>query len=408
MRVLQLHTRYRQPGGEDAVVAAEAAMLRAAGHEVQALTAQNPSGARAGLGALALSSWNPAARRSAERVARDLRPDVAHVHNTWYAMSPSVLAGLSAAGVPVVTTLHNYRLACANALLYRDGAPCTDCVGASPWQGVRHRCYRGSVLQSAAAASNIALHGAAGTWAAHVRVFLALTEFARATFVAAGLPSSAILVRPNATADPGPRSTPPSASRTVLWVGRLVPEKGVDILLEAWRHRAHPPDLDGDVNRELELVIVGDGPQRGALERAAPPRVRLIGAQPPERVRDLLLAARALVFPSRWYEGQPMAVLEAFAAGVPVLAADLGGLAETVAPVGRRWLLPPGDAAAWARGLALLADGAEVDAAGARARRVYEQRHTPRGAVASLEHAYALAIARSTAVRRPADRARPR
>ena len=405
MRVLQLHTRYRQPGGEDALVAAEASMLRAAGHEVQALTAQNPAGARAGLSALARSSWNPAARRGAERAARDLRPDVAHVHNTWYAMSPSVLAGLSAAGVPVVTTLHNYRLACANALLYRDGAPCTDCVGASPWQGVRHRCYRGSVLQSAAAASSIALHGGSGTWAAHVQVFLALTEFARSTFVAAGLPSSAILVRPNATADPGPRRVPPSASRTVLWVGRLVPEKGVDTLLEAWRHRSRHPDPD----RDLELVIVGDGPQRAVLERAAPPGVRLIGAQPPERVRDLLLAARALVFPSRWYEGQPMAVLEAFAAGLPVLAADLGGLGETVAPLGRRWLLPPGDAAAWARGLGRLSDDAELDAAGVRARGVYEQRHTPQGAVASLEHAYAEAIERSHAgVRRSADPVRPR
>lgn len=390
MRVLQLHTRYRQPGGEDALVAAEATLLRAAGHEVQVVTAQNPQDARAGLSALALSPWNPAARRAAERVALDLRPDVAHVHNTWYAMSPSVLAGLSAAGIPVVTTLHNYRLTCANALLYRDGAPCTDCVGGSPWQGVRHRCYRGSVLQSAVAASGVALHGAGRTWAAHVQVFLALTAFARSIFVAAGLPSAAILVRPNATADPGPRSAPPSRSRTVLWVGRLVPEKGVDVLLEAWRQRTRH-DLD------LELVIVGDGPQRAALQRSAPPGVHLIGAQSPDRVRALLLAARALVFPSRWFEGQPMAILEAFAAGLPVLASDLGGVTETIAPLGRRWLLPAGDVSAWAAGLDRLADTRELDAAGVRARRAYEQRHTPSDALASLEQAYALAAERRRA-----------
>ena len=145
----------------------------------------------------------------------------------WQAQNPQGTSG--------VMTLHNYRLLCANGALFRDGRPCEDCIGTHPWHGLRHRCYRESALQSLPAAGTIAVHSLLGTWRREVSLFLALNEFSRARFVSGGLPPERIHVKPNFVADPGPRTVPNSASPTVLYVGRLVAEKGLGVLLEAWR-----------------------------------------------------------------------------------------------------------------------------------------------------------------------------
>lgn len=378
-----MHTRYREPGGEDVVVKAEAELLRAAGHEVVQWQAQNPQGTSGAVAALALSPWNFHAAHSLGRVATRLRPHVAHVHNTWFAMSPSVLPALRRAGVPVVMTLHNYRLLCANGVLFRDGRPCEDCIGTHPWHGLRHRCYRDSALQSLPAAGTIALHSLLGTWRREVSLFLALNEFSRARFVSGGLPPERIHVKPNFVADPGPRTVPNSASPTVLYVGRLVAEKGLGVLLEAWRRAAVG---------SLELVIVGDGSMRPALQRLAVPGVRFAGRLPAEEVRRRMLAARALVLPSLSYEVQPMAALEAVAAGVPVLASDIGGMPELLRPLGSCWLVPPGVEEAWAAALGRLTDARLVEQGGRQARATYEQSFTEASALDALEAAYELAL----------------
>jgi glycosyltransferase involved in cell wall biosynthesis len=378
-----MHTRYREPGGEDVVVKAEAELLRAAGHEVVQWQAQNPQGTSGAVAALALSPWNFRAARSLRRVATRLRPQVAHVHNTWFAMSPSVLPALGRAGVPVVMTLHNYRLLCANGVLFRDGRPCEDCIGTHPWHGLRHRCYRDSALQSLPAAGTIAFHGLLGTWRREVSLFLALNEFSRARFVRGGLPPERIHVKPNFVADPGPRTVPNSASPTVLYVGRLVAEKGLGVLLEAWRRAAVG---------SLELVIVGDGPMRPALQRLAVPGVRFAGRLPAEEVRRRMLAARVLVLPSLSYEVQPMAALEAVAAGVPVLASDIGGMPDLLRPLGSYWLVPPGVEEAWAAALGRLTEARLVEQGGRQARTTYEQSFTEASALDALEAAYELAL----------------
>ena len=378
-----MHTRYREPGGEDVVVKAEAELLRAAGHEVTQWQAQNPQGTSGAVAALALSPWNFRAAHSMGRVATRLRPHVAHVHNTWFAMSPSVLPALRRAGVPVVMTLHNYRLLCANSVLFRDGRPCEDCIGTHPWHGLRHRCYRDSALQSLPAAGTIAVHRLLGTWRREVSLFLAPNEFSRERFVWGGLPPERIRVKPNFVADPGPRTVPNSASPTVLYVGRLVAEKGLGVLLEAWRRAAVG---------SLELVIVGDGPLRPALQRLAVPGVRFAGRLPAEEVRRRMLAARALVLPSLSYEGQPMVALEAVAAGVPVLASDIGGMPELLRPLGSCWLVPPGVEEAWAAALRRLTDARLVEQGGRQARATYEQSLTEASALDALEAAYELAL----------------
>lgn len=384
MRILQIHNRYRERGGEDAVVASEAAALRRAGHEVVQHQVENPEGNAAALGALALAPWNPLAAHQVGSLAQSLRPDVAHLHNTWFTLSPAVFRALHRAGTPVVLTLHNYRLVCSNALLFRDGRPCELCVESHPWHGLRHRCYRGSVGASAAAAATIALNRAVGTWGRHIDVFLALTEFARSLLVRGGLPEERVIVKPNSVPDPGPRPNPPSASRTVLYVGRLSEDKGILSLLDAWQEAAVA---------DLELVVVGDGPLRGEVEGRGSARVRVTGRLAPDRVRELMLSSRALVFPSLWYEGQPMVILESLAAGLPVLAGNHGGTMATLQGMEGEWLLKPGDRAAWQMGLARLAHPGALDAAGERSRALYERGFTPEASLAGLEAAYRRAMA---------------
>jgi glycosyltransferase involved in cell wall biosynthesis len=380
VKVLQVHNHYRQAGGEDAVVSAEAALLRSAGHEVFEYEVDNPHGSLTAARTLALSAWNPWAARDVRVFAGIHRPDVAHVHNTWYALSPSVIHALKEAGLPVVMTLHNYRLMCTNGLLFRDGHPCRDCVGTNPWHGVLHRCYRGSAVASAAAATTIAINQARGTWARDVDLLLVLSEFAKSQFVAGGIPNSKLRVKPNFVDDPGPRARPPSESGTLLYVGRLSPEKGVDRLIE----------MSGALNRAgLKLLIVGDGPMQRALAAGETEVVRLLGPLPADDVARLMVEARALLFPSIWYEGQPVVILQAFAAGLPVLGSDLGGIAELLAPLGREWLVEsPLRAESWDMAIAGLLDDDRVDKAGRVARETFEARFHPDAALSLLEVTY--------------------
>lgn len=382
MKILQVHNRYREPGGEDAVVAAEAELLRSSGLLVMQVDAENPHEAARTAGNLLLAPWNPLAAHRIRRAVESFEPDVAHVHNTWFSLSPSVVAALRAAGVPVVMTLHNFRLTCANAQLFRNGEPCELCVGTHPWHGVRYRCYRGSMVASASAATTIAVNRRLGTWIRSVTTFVALTQFAKSVMVRAGLPEHAIRVKPNFVPDPGPRRTRPSDSSEVLFVGRLSAEKGLGRALEAWREAA-PADL--------HLVVVGDGPERASLEATAGRGVRFLGRLAPAQVQQRMLASRALLFPSRWYEGQPMVILEAFAAGLPVLGSDLGATAELLEET-PDWRVASGSKG-WHHALPLLQDRRAVNAAGAAVRGTYERSFTPEAAATRLRAIYEEAIA---------------
>jgi glycosyltransferase involved in cell wall biosynthesis len=280
-------------------------------------------------------------------------------------------------------TVHNYRLVCANALLLRDGRPCRDCVGRSPWPGVRHRCYRDSIAASAAVAATTWVNRRRGTWVQSVERFIAPSRGLRETLVTAGFPADRVVVRPHAVADFGPRSCPPSSSPTVLYAGRISDEKGVDILLAAWA-RARP--------RGLELVVAGDGPRREDLERREIDGVRFIGWRPQNEIRELMLSSRALVFPSICYEVHPATLVEALAAGLPIIASAHGGSAEIVGDLGDDWLAEPGDVNAWSARLGNLEEGRAVDAASASGRAIYESKYASERGAASLVDIYRAAI----------------
>jgi len=372
--VLQLHNRYRQAGGEDTVVARERELLTSAGHEVLQCQVENPPGAVRAAATLLLSAWNPSSASSVKQITAEFQPDVAHIHNTWWVLSPSVVAALGS--IPTVVTLHNYRLLCANSQLFRDGHPCEDCVGRGPWRGVQHRCYRRSFPASTLAAAAIGIPRRLDVWR-NVDLFLALTDFAKGRFVAGGLPEERLVVKPNFVDDPGPRLNAPSASTTVLFVGRLSTEKGIGVLLEAWS-RVRPD--------HLELLIVGDGPLADDVRALAPPGVRFLGHLGQDQIRELMLGARALIFPSIWYEGQPMVLLEALAAGLPLVVSGIGGIPDTVVDYGAALIV--NRKSDWAESLVRLADDVWVDGAGRHARAVFEGRYTPDAALDRLLDAY--------------------
>src|SRR4051812_28343216 len=250
MRVLLVHARYRAAGGEDVVVRAESELLRGAGHHVEVYKVENPHGART-ISALARAPWDRRGARNAVSLTQHFAPDVVHVHNTWFALSPAIVPAFRDAGPAVVMTLHNYRLLCVDGTLWRDDAICRECVGRGPMPGVLHGCYRNSRPLSAIAAATIVSGRQHHAWDA-VHTFIAPTATVRDVHVASGIDPQRIVVKPHFMADPGPRNHAPSASPSIVFAGRLAPTKGVEQLLAAWR--AAQPDLDG-----VELVIVGEG-----------------------------------------------------------------------------------------------------------------------------------------------------
>jgi glycosyltransferase involved in cell wall biosynthesis len=377
MRVLVVHNRYVSavPSGENAVVDEEITALRAAGVEVvphlrssDEIAALSPA-ARAALAVRPVRSGEDA--RAIAALIREHRPDVLHLHNPYPLVSPWVVRVAHGAGVPVVQTVHNYRHACVAGSLFRDGHVCTDCLGTrTRWPGVVHGCYRGSRAQSLALTTAEVLHR--GTWATVAR-YLVLTAFAAEKMVEAGLPRDRLVVRPNSARDPGPPSAPGAG---VLYVGRLDEEKGVPLLVEAWR--LVPPGS--------HLTVIGEGRYRAAVERLAAERddVTFLGPRGAAEVAAAIDAAAAVVVPSVCYEGFPRVVAEAFAHGRPIVATAVGPLPSLVTDdVG--WTAPPAP-----EGLAAVLAGVGPDAArGAAARARYLAAYTPERTMRQLLDVYA-------------------
>ena len=383
MKILLAHCRYRLRGGEDAVFDTEAAQLEGAGHEVVRVEFNNEAIDTATLAARVAAGidtvWSRHAYARMAAALAQARPAVAHFHNTFPLMSPAVYFACAQAGVPVVQTLHNFRLLCANGIFLRDGKPCEACAGRRFFESVRHACYRDSRLASAAVAMMQYVHHGLGSYARKVDQFIALTEFARRKFVAAGLPATRFTVKPNSLdTDPGLGT---GTGGFALFVGRLSQEKGVDTLIEAWRQ------LPG-----VSLSIAGEGPQRAALDSAAEQlggQVQVLGAVSRTEVLRLMGAARVLIMPSECYEGFPMTVVEAYSRGLPVLASNIGSLGEIVVDgqTGRHFR--PADPRDLARVVAeVWADPTALGAMRAAARQRFVERYGPQQNVQALLDIY--------------------
>jgi glycosyltransferase involved in cell wall biosynthesis len=360
--------------GENRVVEDEVELLRRGGHVVSVYA---PSASQsAGPFRLAANAvWSrPAAREVRNLIDRE-RPDVLHLHAVYPSLSPAPIRAADALGVPVVATLHNFRYLCLPATLLRDGRICEDCVGRTPWPGVMHACYRNSRAASAVMATSIAFHRAQGTFD-RIVLYLAVSEFVKRKHIEAGFHSDRIVVKPNFSAAQIRRRGPGSA---FLALGRHSAEKGIDTLLRAWNGHA--------------LDVVGDGPEREQLVQLAPPAVSFHEPVSATGVPKLLARSRALLMPSRCYEGQPRVVLEAFAAGVPVLASRIGGLPELVEHAVNGLLVDVDDERGWREAVEHLMDDGESERLGEGAYRTWRERFTPELALRNLEEAYSIAIA---------------
>lgn len=340
MKVLMVHNRYQQRGGEDSVVDAEVGLLAANGVEVRRLDVDNDS--IHGVSAKILASANfllgSGAFSSGKRLStalKEFHPDIVHVHNWFPTLSPGVFRQCQEAKIPVVHTLHNYRLLCINAMLVRDGQVCEDCIGTtfrSP--GMVHKCYRGSYLGSAVATMGMLAEWASGTWHHSVDRFIALSAFAKSKLIEGGLPAEKIMVKPNFLApDPGPGT---GDGGYFLYAGRLTEEKGLRVLLECWRKEpALPP-----------LWIVGTGPLQAEIAEAARSfnNIQWLGAKAGDEVVQFMSHAKATLCPSLWYEGMPRVVIESLAVGTPVVASRLGSYPELIADGEWGALFAPGNA----------------------------------------------------------------
>lgn len=369
--VLVIHNRYRQAGGEDAVVRAETELLRQHGHRVIEYGRNNRTIDEFGwLHKACLgpgTTWNPRVYSELRRLIRVERPDVAHCHNLLPMISPAAYFACKAEGVPVVQTLHNFRLCCPAGTLFCKDAACADCDGGLVRATMRG-CYRNSRLQTAAVAIMLGAHRALGTWEHAVNAYSAPSLFCLDRMAAHGIPRHKIALRPNfLMKDPGARDT---SDGYAVFVGRLCAEKGVRQLLWASRRL-----------RNVPLVIVGDGPLRAELEiyteRNGMDHVRFTGELPAAQTLAQVRAARFLVFPSVGYETFGMTVLEAAACGVSTIGSSLGAIPELVEDSVSGLLFDPHNteelvskiAWAWSHPVAM-------NEMGATARRRYLQRYT--------------------------------
>lgn len=339
MKILIGHNHYQQPGGEDAVAQAEVDMLRGHGHDVLFLEFDNKdfNGLSATSKIQNVLSWGWS-KKAYERVwdnCISFKPDVAHFHNTFFMMTPSVYSACKSQGVPVVQTLHNFRLLCSNGLFYRQGHVCEECMGHSLRIGIKYGCYHHSRVLTWGVVRMLEKHWKQGTWQNNIDLFIAVNDFARGKFIEGGLPGEKIFVKPNSLSfDPGLRD---QTEDYFVFAGRLSEEKGIRVVLEAFR--ALPAE---------KLIVMGDGPLRLSCEnyikKHGLQNISLLGHLGKTDYYKVLKKAKALIVPSLWYEQYTLVIIEAFACGVPVIASRLGSLAEIVVDRQTGLLFNPGDA----------------------------------------------------------------
>ena len=360
LRVLLAHNTYQHKGGEDAVVEAESALLRQHGHVVVPYGRDNHDIDRMPKVAAALQTmWSTRTTNDIDALFASERPDLVHVHNSFPLISPSIYWAAARHGVPVVQTLHNFRLICPQAMLLREGKPCEDCVGKLPWRGVVHRCYRGSALQTAALATMLTGHRVLGTWSDRVTRYIALNEFCRERFIAGGLPAERIRVKPNFVDLPPPADCPREG---FLFVGRLSEEKGIDVMISASALARLPQDI----------LVAGTGPMAARVDAA--PGIKPLGALASDEIYEQMSRSTALLLPSIWYENFPRTLVEAFACGLPVIASRLGAMAALVEDRVNGILFEAGNANDLAQKLVWAAENPkQMQVMGRNARACYER-----------------------------------
>ncbi len=364
MKILVAHNAYQHRGGEDVVVEAEIALLRQFGHEVEVYALHNDALNGMSRPAAAVAAvWSQQSAAQVDVLCNRFKPDVIHVHNTFPLISPSLYWTAAKRDLPVVQTLHNFRLLCPQAIFLRDGKICEDCIGRLPWRAVTRKCYRGSAMQSAVITTMLAAHRAIGTYRERVTRYIALNRFARDKYIEGGLPAERFRIKPNfVQAGPSPAWDARSGG---LYVGRLSHEKGVDVLASAMR-----------AARDVSVEVIGGGPLEAPVRDAF--GERYLGVRALDDIMARMSKARFLVVPSICYENSPRTIVEAFACGLPVIASRLGALADMVHDGVTGLLFNPADATDLAEKMEWATTHPEQMARmGHAARSEYDAQYTP-------------------------------
>lgn len=318
MKILLVHNDYGKYSGEESVVDQMAAMWAEHGHQVVQLrmsTADSRDSLMGKMHGFVAGLYSPKGVREMRRILKEERPDVVNVHNLYPFISPAALFECKKAGVPVVMTVHNFRLICPTGLFMRDGKPCELCLErGNEWGCVRYNCEH-SLLKSVGYAARNAVARYSGAYRKCVNRFACITDFQRQKLIQAGFEAGKIVVIPNSI----PCSTAPQSTLGdyIAYVGRLSYEKGYDLLIEVARR--HP---------EIPFRFAGARRVSEALE--IPGNVHLMGYLKGDELSDFIRESRLLVIPSRCYEGFPMAILEAAQFGKPVISPNHGGFTEII------------------------------------------------------------------------------
>lgn len=333
MKILLVHNYYKEAGGEDRVVQLEKELLERHGHDVTTYYRSNDE--IKGLWKIAKTliqlSYSKKSKREFCEILKQTKPDVVHIHNFFMVITPSIVDACWESNIPVVMTLHNYRIVSPNAILFHKGRIDENSLQQSAYRCLFHRCYRRSIILTWAVARMIEYHRRRNTWNTRVTRFIVLTEFAKRKFIQGGIREERIAVKPNFIP---PADLPSNIEKEdyYVFVGRLSEEKGLKLLLRSWRK----------IDKAIE--IIGTGPlhrmvdQESDLQRNLHPR----GFLPREETLRILSRAKALVFPSIWFEGFPMVLLEAFSVLTPVICSRIGGLPEIVIDEFNGLLFEPG------------------------------------------------------------------
>lgn len=344
MKVLLVHCFYRSsaPSGEDSVYRNEKKLLEDNGYEVITYEKHNDClDNTSNLKKIVAGTefiWSKQAFREITAIIDLHKPDIAHFHNIFPQISTSAYLACKKKGVPVVQTLHNFRYICPAGLLQRNNKPCEECIEKSIVSSLLHRCYRNSLLATLPMAAMIIFNRLTGNFKNNVDSYIALTNFAKSRFVAAGLPKHKISIKPNFINQTEQQEI--VIGDYVVFIGRLTQEKGVATLVEACKQ-----------TRNIPLKIVGDGELRQKLESVCIEydlNIEFLGYRDKETVMSLIKNSRFLVLPSECYEGFPVTIAEAYACGKPVLGSKIGSLDELIVEkvTGRKFVFGSADSLA--------------------------------------------------------------
>lgn len=407
MKVMVMHNRCRSagPSGENRVVEQEFEALAEAGHDVIGFWRDSDEIESWSLAHKAVLPatliWNRGSQREVMAALREHKPDVVHVHSTFPIISDAALRACRDAGVPVVATLHSYRLGCTGGTFFRNGALCHDCADGALLPGVVHGCYHHSRAASVPLALSIGVHRPA--WRSLISAYLFISASQRDLLSGLKFPEERTFVRHNMI----PRLNLPKVERTatVVFAGRLTEIKGPRLLMDAWdRYRS----IAGDPR--LRLVIAGSGPLEREMTHwaATRPSVEMVGFVSGVRCSELMAQARAVLVPSIWEEPFGLVAVEAMAAATPPVATERGSFAELITRGVDGVLFPPDDPAALASVIADIdARPQAYEAYGERARETYEQRFNPEHSLKHLLEIYNFAIANPVLALSPDSQGKP-